>query len=101
MVLATTLRAAGRKPRAIAIGPAPNRLCSTAAIVNLLVPKRRVIGGLVKSPNRLRWLAHGEATNRLRGLGHGVADLPYQPLWIDGSLMQIWDRSRFGIVGTF
>lgn len=31
-------------------------------------PRRSVIGGLIKSPNRLRWLAHG------------VADLLAQPL---------------------
>jgi len=49
----------------------------------------------------LRWLAHGEVPNRLRGLGYGVDDLLAQPQWIDGSMMQIWDRSRFGIVGTF
>jgi hypothetical protein len=105
----------------------PNRLRWLAHVgnANLLVPKRSVIGGLVKSPNRLRWLAHGkapnrlrwlahgevpnrmrwlahgEAPNRLRGLGHGVADLPYQLLWVDVPMMQIWDRSRFGIVGTF
>lgn len=73
----------------MAIGPAPNRLCCTAGIANLLGPKRSVIVGLVKLPNRLRWWAHG------------VDDLLYQPLWIDVSMMQIWDRSRFGIVGTF
>ena len=59
----------------MAIDPAPNRLCCKAGIINLLGPKRNVIGGLVKSPNRLRWLAHGEASNRLRWLAHGVADL--------------------------
>jgi hypothetical protein len=47
-----------RKPRAIAISPAPNRLCYTAGITNLLGPKRSVVGGGFKSPNRLRWLAH-------------------------------------------
>ena len=47
-----------RKPRAIAISPTPNRSCYTAGITNLLVPKRRVLVGLFKSPNRLRWLAH-------------------------------------------
>ena len=87
----------------MAIDPAPNRLCCTAAIVNLLVPKRRVIGGLVKSPNRLRWLAHGEVPNRLRWLAHGEAASrgSAQLLWVDVPMMQIWDRSRFGIVGTF
>jgi hypothetical protein len=64
-------------------------------------PKRSVMGGVVKSPNRLRWLAHGEAPNRLRGLGYGVDDLLAQLLWVDVPMMQIWDRSRFGIVGTF
>jgi uncharacterized protein YebE (UPF0316 family) len=49
----------------------------------------------------LRWLAHGEAPNRLRGLGYGVDDLLAQLLWVDVPMMQIWDRSRFGIVGTF
>jgi hypothetical protein len=48
----------GRKPRAIAISPAPNRLCYTAGILYLLEPKRSVVVGLFKSPNRLRWLAH-------------------------------------------
>jgi hypothetical protein len=47
-----------RKPRAIAISPAPNRLCYTARITNLLVPKRSFLVGLIKSPNRWRWLAH-------------------------------------------
>ena len=47
-----------RKPRAIAISPAPNRSCYTAGITNLLGPKRSVVVGLFKSPNRLRWLAH-------------------------------------------
>jgi hypothetical protein len=64
----------------MAIDPAPNRLCCTAAIVNLLVPKRRVIGGLVKSPNRLRWLAHGEVPNRLRWLAHG--EVPNRLRWL-------------------
>jgi len=40
----------GRKPRAIAISPAPNRLCYTARITNLLVPKRSVVVGLFKCP---------------------------------------------------
>jgi len=36
-------------------------------------PRRSVIGGLIKSPNRLRWLAHG------------IADLLAQPLALVGS----------------
>ena len=51
----------GRKPGAMAIGPAPNGSCCPAGIADLLGPKRSVLGGLVKSPNRLRWLAHGVA----------------------------------------
>jgi hypothetical protein len=27
-------------------------------IASLLVPKRSFLAGLIKSPNRLRWLAH-------------------------------------------
>jgi hypothetical protein len=34
-----------RKPRAIAISPAPNRWCYTAVITQLLVPKRSVLAG--------------------------------------------------------
>ena len=49
----------------------------------------------------LRWLAHGESPNRLRWLAHGVDDLLAQPQWIDVPMMQIWDRSRFGILCTF
>ncbi|MFZ4470431.1 MAG: hypothetical protein ACOYOZ_14315, partial [Pirellula sp.] len=33
---------AGRKPRAMAINPAPTQSCSTAGIANLLRPKRSV-----------------------------------------------------------
>jgi hypothetical protein len=33
-------------------------LCYTAGILYLLEPKRSVVVGLFKSPNRLRWLAH-------------------------------------------
>ena len=35
-----------RKPRAIAISPAPNRWCCTAGIHQLLEPRRSVAGGL-------------------------------------------------------
>jgi len=42
----------------MAIGPAPNRSCCTAEIASLLVPKRSILAGLIKSPNRWRWLAH-------------------------------------------
>ena len=35
----------GRKPRAIAISPAPNGWCYTAGIHHLLEPKRSVVGG--------------------------------------------------------
>jgi hypothetical protein len=35
-------------------------LCYTAGITNLLGPKRSVVVGGFKSPNRLRWLAHRE-----------------------------------------
>ena len=52
-------------------------------------------------PNRLRWLAHGEVPNRLRWLAHGVDDLLAQPQWVDVSMMQIWDSSRFGILRAF
>jgi len=55
-------------------------LCCTAGITNLLGPKRNVIGGLVKSPNRLRWLAHGEVPNRLRWLAHG--EVPNRLRWL-------------------
>ncbi len=72
--------------RWLAHGEAPNRL-------------RWLAHG--ESPNRLRWLAHGEAPNRLRGLGYGVDDLLAQPQWIDVPMIQIWDRSRFGILRTF
>ena len=44
-------------------------------------PRRSVIGGLIKSPNRLRWLAHG------------VADLLAQPLAVVGSR---WKRPAEG-----
>ena len=61
------------------------------------------MGGLVKWPNRLRWLAHGLLNcwpnrwrwlahgllncwpNRLRWLAHGVAELLAQPLALVGS----------------
>jgi hypothetical protein len=39
-----------RKPRAIAISPAPNRLCYTAGITNLLGPKRSVVGAYLNRP---------------------------------------------------
>ncbi|MCY3006550.1 MAG: hypothetical protein NTV29_11325 [Planctomycetota bacterium] len=38
----------GRKPRAMAISPAPNRLCYTAGITHLLEPKRSFLAGLIK-----------------------------------------------------
>jgi len=47
-----------RKPRAMAISPAPIQSCCTAGITSLLVPKRSFLAGLIKSPNRWRWLAH-------------------------------------------
>jgi hypothetical protein len=42
----------------MAINPAPIQSCCTAGITSLLVPKRSFLAGLIKSPNRWRWLAH-------------------------------------------
>jgi hypothetical protein len=42
----------------MAINHAPIQSCCTAGIAHLLVPKRSVLAGLIKSPNRWRWLAH-------------------------------------------
>jgi hypothetical protein len=42
----------------MAINPAPIQSCCTAEIAYLLVPKRSFLAGLIKSPNRWRWLAH-------------------------------------------
>ena len=42
---ATTCEPLRRKPRAIAISPAPNRSCYTAGIRHLLEPKRSATGG--------------------------------------------------------
>jgi hypothetical protein len=42
----------------MAISHTPNRSCCTAGITSLLVPKRSFLAGLMKSPNRWRWLAH-------------------------------------------
>ena len=42
----------------MAISPAPNQSGCTAEIAHLLVPKRSVLAGLIKSPNRWRRLAH-------------------------------------------
>ncbi len=48
----------GAEPRVIAIDAASIRSCCTAGITHLLVPKRSILVGLIKSPNRWRWLAH-------------------------------------------
>jgi hypothetical protein len=69
----------------MAIGPAPNRLCCTAGVANLLGPKRSVIGGLVKSPNRLRWLAHVGNANLLglkRSVIGGLVKTPNPSRWL-------------------
>ena len=36
-------------------------------ITSLLLPKRSVLAGLVKSPNRWRWLAHGQVIELVVG----------------------------------
>ena len=51
----------------MAIGPAPNGSCCPAGITDLLGPKRSVLGGLFKSPNRLRWLAHTVTEQKPQG----------------------------------
>ena len=48
----------GAEPRAIAIDAAPIRSTGPTEIANLLVPKRSILAGVIKSPNRWRWLAH-------------------------------------------
>jgi hypothetical protein len=42
----------------MAINPVPIHSGCTAGITSLLVPKRSFLAGLIKSPNRWRWLAH-------------------------------------------
>jgi hypothetical protein len=46
----------------MAIGHAPNPSDFTAGFPYLLGPIRSILGGLFKSPNRLRWLAHSART---------------------------------------
>jgi hypothetical protein len=57
-----------RKPRAIAISPAPNRSCYTAGIHHLLESKRSVTGGL------------NQIAQPLALVGSPIGDLPCEPL---------------------
>jgi hypothetical protein len=56
-----------RKPRAIAISPAPNGSCCTAGIRHLLEPRRSVIGGL------------NQIAQPLAQVGSPIGDLPCEP----------------------